>query len=322
MAKKRERKRSVSSSSGSSSSGSSSSGSSSDSSTTSGSGSDSEREQRKKKNSSSSTIKKSSERHEKIDSSKRQKKEGSDSSGKEQEDKHDAKKLSPDHSPHRDNNDDAPTPPPQVARDADTPPPPNQQKDMKSDATKEDKEPKPISKFAAAEAMKKASGRTGGIYVPPFKLAALQKEMSKMDKSSKEYQKLKWEQLRKSVNGFINKINIANIKEMIPELFEINLVRGRGLLARAIMKAQLASPGFTHIYAALVAVLNTKLPENGDLIVKRVIVGFRRAYKRRDKVLATAFAKFIAHLVNHQVLHELAALQLLTILLDEPTDDR
>jgi pre-mRNA-splicing factor CWC22 len=33
-----------------------------------------------------------------------------------------------------------------------------------------------------------------------------------------------------------------------------------------------------------VAVLNTKLPENGELLVKRVVVGFRRAYKRRDKV--------------------------------------
>jgi len=37
------------------------------------------------------------------------------------------------------------------------------------------------------------------------------------------------------------------------------------------------------------------------------------------QVVATAFAKFLAHLVNHQVLHELAALQLLTVLLDTPT---
>lgn len=67
------------------------------------------------------------------------------------------------------------------------------------------------------------------------------------------------------------------------------------------MKAQLASPGFTPVFAALVAVVNTKLPENGELILKRVIVAFRRAYKRRDKVVATALAKFIAHMVNQQV---------------------
>ena len=31
--------------------------------------------------------------------------------------------------------------------------------------------------------------------------------------------------------------------------------------------------------------------------------------------------KFVAHLVNQQVLHELVALELLTLLLEDPTDD-
>lgn len=167
-------------------------------------------------------------------------------------------------------------------------------------------------------------GRTGGIYIPPFKLALLrdqQGEQNQRDAASLENQKLTWEALRKSLNGLINKVNVSNIKNIIPELFQENLIRGRGLFARAIMKAQLASPGFTQIYAALIAVINTKLPENGELILKRVIYSFKRAYKRRDKITATALAKFIAHLVNHQVAHELLALQLLTVLLEEPTDD-
>ncbi|KAG2792357.1 Pre-mRNA-splicing factor [Phytophthora cactorum] len=87
------------------------------------------------------------------------------------------------------------------------------------------------------------------------------------------------------------------------------------------MKAQLASPGFTHIYAALVAVINTKMPENGELLVKRVIFRFRRAFKRGDKVVAIALVRFIAHLVNQQVVHELLALEVLTLLLANPTDD-
>lgn len=108
-------------------------------------------------------------------------------------------------------------------------------------------------------------------------------------------------------------MNVANIKNIIPECFHENLVRGRGLFCRAVMKAQLSSPGFTHVYAALVAVINTKLPEVGELILKRVIVTFRRAYKRRDKIVATSLAKFIGHLVNHQIAHELLALQVLNI---------
>jgi pre-mRNA-splicing factor CWC22 len=159
-------------------------------------------------------------------------------------------------------------------------------------------------------------GRTGGVYIPPFKLAMMQRARGETDKSTPENQKLSWEALRKSINGLINKVNVTNIKHIVPEMFEENLIRGRGLFARAIMKAQLASPGFTHIYAALVAIVNTKLPENGELILKRVIYGFKRAYKRRDKITATALAKFIAHLVNHQVSHEILSLQLLTVLLE------
>ena len=165
------------------------------------------------------------------------------------------------------------------------------------------------------------SGRTGGVYVPPFKLAALRREMEGADRTSVEYQRLTWEALRKGINGLVNKVSASNLRDIVPELLEHNLVRGRGLLARAILKAQLASPGFTHIYAALVAVVNTKLPENGELLLTRLIVGFRRAFKRRDKLGATAHAKFIAHLCNHQVAHELLCLQLLTVLLAEPTDE-
>jgi len=46
-----------------------------------------------------------------------------------------------------------------------------------------------------------------------------------------------WEQLRKSINGMVNKVNVSNIQNVILELFNENLLRGKGLLARAIMKA-------------------------------------------------------------------------------------
>lgn len=142
-----------------------------------------------------------------------------------------------------------------------------------------------------------------------------------IDKNSIQYQRMTWEALRKSINGVINKVNISNISSIITELFNENLVRGRGLLARALMKAQLASPGFTHVYAALIAVVNTKLPENGELLIKRVVFQFRKAFKRNDKIVAIGLVKFIAHLVNQQVVHEILALEILELLLNKPTND-
>lgn len=54
---------------------------------------------------------------------------------------------------------------------------------------------------------------------------------------SEEHQRLLWELLRKSINGIINKVNILNIQNIIVELLNENIIRGKGLLARAIIKA-------------------------------------------------------------------------------------
>ena len=89
--------------------------------------------------------------------------------------------------------------------------------------------------------------RAGGVYIPPARLRAMQAEIT--DKKSAEFQRMAWEALKKSIQGIINKTNVSNIKFLVPELFAENLIRGRGLFCRAIMKAQAASLPFTNIYA-------------------------------------------------------------------------
>ena len=72
-------------------------------------------------------------------------------------------------------------------------------------------------------------------------------------------------------------------------------------MARSVISAQSASPTFTHVYAALVAIINTKFPQIGELIGKRLIITFQRAFKRNDKKICLSSVRFIAHLVNQQV---------------------
>ncbi|KGO76264.1 MIF4-like, type 1/2/3 [Penicillium italicum] len=172
---------------------------------------------------------------------------------------------------------------------------------------------------AKAEYEKLLNMRSGGTYIPPARLRALQAQIT--DKTSKEYQRMAWEALKKSINGLINKINVSNIKFIVPELFAENLVRGRGLFCRSIMKAQAASLPFTPIYAAMVSIVNTKLPQVGDLLLTRLIVQFRKAFKRNDKAVCISSTTFIAHLCNQQVAHEMLAAQILLLLLHKPTDD-
>lgn len=130
-----------------------------------------------------------------------------------------------------------------------------------------------------------------------------------------------WELLRKSINGIVNKVNISNIQNVVIELLNENILRGRGLLTRAIIKAQMASPNFTHVYAALVSVINSKLPNLGELIIHRVLIQFKRSFQRNNRLVCIATTKMIAHLVNQKVLGEYVALQLLMILLMNPTED-
>jgi pre-mRNA-splicing factor CWC22 len=167
-----------------------------------------------------------------------------------------------------------------------------------------------------------AASRSGGVYVPPHKLRLMQQQMMKDAQSNEEqHQRIKWEMLRKSINEIINKVNVANIQNVIIELLNENLMRGMGLVSRAIIKAQMASPNFTHVYAAAVSVLNTKLPDIAYLIIRRVILQFRRAYQRNNKIVCQATTKFLAHLINQKVLSDLFGLELLIFLLDEPTED-
>lgn len=172
---------------------------------------------------------------------------------------------------------------------------------------------------AKAEYEKLLTMRSGGTYIPPARLRALQSQIT--DKSSKEYQRMAWEALKKSINGLINKVNVSNIKHIVPELFGENLVRGRGLFCRSIMKAQAASLPFTPIYAAMAAIVNTKLPQVGELLLKRLITQFKKGFKRNDKAVCLSATTFIAHLCNQQVANEVVAAQILLLLLHKPTDD-
>jgi len=48
------------------------------------------------------------------------------------------------------------------------------------------------------------NARSGGVYVPPARLRVLQAQFT--DKNTKEYQRMAWEALKKSINGLINKV--------------------------------------------------------------------------------------------------------------------
>lgn len=163
------------------------------------------------------------------------------------------------------------------------------------------------------------TSRTGGAYIPPAKLRLMQAAIT--DKSSAEFQRIAWEALKKSIHGYINKVNTSNIGIIARELLHENIIRGRGLLCKSIIQAQAFSPTFTNVYSALVAVINSKFPSIGELLLKRLVLQFKRGFKQNNKTICISAANFIAHLVNQNVAHEILALEILTLLIETPTCD-
>ena len=57
----------------------------------------------------------------------------------------------------------------------------------------------------------------------------------------------------------------------MPKFFSGNLTEGRGLFACSIVKAQAASLPLTHAFAALISIINAKLPMVGELLPHRLV---------------------------------------------------
>lgn len=88
-------------------------------------------------------------------------------------------------------------------------------------------------------------------------------------------------------------------------MFKLNLIVFRGLLASSILKAQTFSPTFSHVYAALVAIINSKFPNIGQLILKRLVIQFKRAFRTNNKDLCIVVSRFIGQLANQRVVSHL-----------------
>ncbi|KAG5893705.1 hypothetical protein JTB14_017812 [Gonioctena quinquepunctata] len=193
------------------------------------------------------------------------------------------------------------------------------EKTQENEAHEKKTEDKSVIKPRERKTVDLLTSRTGGAYIPPAKLRMMQESIT--DKTSAAYQRIAWEALKKSIHGYINKINTSNIGIIARELLHENIVRGRGLLCKSIIQAQAASPTFTNVYAALVAVINSKFPNIGELLLKRLVLQFKRGFKQNNKTICISATTFVAHLVNQRVAHEILALEILTLLVESPTDD-
>lgn len=134
---------------------------------------------------------------------------------------------------------------------------------------------------------------------------------------SESVQRLRWWQLRTSIERIIANCTTDNIQESVLGLFHQNLHRGRGVVVRELMGQYYARPG--PVYGAIAGVLNSKLPEIGELLANRLVVQFKRAYVRKDLRLLDSALGFICDLVVQDVMDDIVLLQIFDVLLERPS---
>ncbi|KAL3622339.1 hypothetical protein CASFOL_033750 [Castilleja foliolosa] len=137
------------------------------------------------------------------------------------------------------------------------------------------------------------------------------------------YQRLKWQSMEKRINQLVSKVNISNIQPVADQIMNLqqNLITARGPFCRAIMKSQSGCPHSSDVYASLVAIINSKFPDVGLLLVKRVVLQFKEAYDHKDEKKLRKTSKFLAHLINQEVVYEVVALDVMLLLLGNPSSD-
>jgi pre-mRNA-splicing factor CWC22 len=178
------------------------------------------------------------------------------------------------------------------------------------------------SAASAATAREERSVLTSELYLPPFRVAELQRRYDESGGLSPiDFQRLSWEKLRKRINGIVNRANKSNAGDCVVELFNANIVRGMGMLCISIMRAQVVSQNFTPVYAGIVAAINARIPELGELLLSRVIAQLKRGMVESDRGVCIASVKFIAHLYNQSVVDSLLPLEVMGILAANPTND-
>lgn len=162
-------------------------------------------------------------------------------------------------------------------------------------------------------------GSSYAVYVPPFR-AARQSEPTNALERERRKQMLAWTNLRKRINGVINRVNSSNIRSCAVDLFRVNILRGKGVLCKCLMRAQLASSQFSDVYAALVSVINTRVPEVTELLVCRLIIQLKDGYATRERLPCAASIHFLAQLFNQQLIDELPLLEFVSACLLDPSD--
>lgn len=138
---------------------------------------------------------------------------------------------------------------------------------------------------------------------------------------SMDRQKSEWFSMKKRMKQLVQNADVSNVESVAGQIMNEDIIKGKGLFCRAILKSQSKSPRSSGVYAALVATINSRFPEVGHLLVKRAALQFKAAHDSNHRRRMQTASAFLAQLVNRRVAYEYLAVTVLMHLFVDPTSE-
>eukprot|EP00758_Cryptobia_borreli_P001235 Tbor_TRINITY_DN2055_c0_g1::TRINITY_DN2055_c0_g1_i1::g.12126::m.12126/K13100/CWC22; pre-mRNA-splicing factor CWC22 len=171
-------------------------------------------------------------------------------------------------------------------------------------------------------------------YVPPFKRATVEGGNGKRvaigfspsesapEPSDTTLQRKEWNALSRRIIGAVNRASPSNFTDCAASILRRNIIRGKGIYCKAVMRMQEENPQLSEVFCALTSVINRHFPEVGALLVKRLVIQWRRYYRRKNLPGIQSTGKFINNLFTFHIIDGNMILKMLSAVLcqDEVTE--
>ncbi|CCK72389.1 U2-type spliceosomal complex subunit CWC22 KNAG_0K00210 [Huiozyma naganishii CBS 8797] len=131
-------------------------------------------------------------------------------------------------------------------------------------------------------------------------------------------QKEQWVAIGEHVQGNFQKLDNTNLIETFHNLFKVNLVIGKRLLAKAVLEDECEAS--VHTISQLCLLVNNVLPSFGPLIGQEIVCRFLHDYKNKNHAEGRRILKLLSSLYKVGLIHEIVILQLLQILLSRENE--
>lgn len=115
-----------------------------------------------------------------------------------------------------------------------------------------------------------------------------------------KFQRENWEMIRSHVSPIISNLTMDNLQESHRDLFQVNILIGRNIICKNVVDFTLNKQNGRLIPAlsALIALLNSDIPDIGETLAKRTNVNVRAAIQSQRLRVLRKYPSMSVHFIS------------------------